>query len=125
MAETVSLSDGEWKLMHVLWSDAPRTMTELVHALSADTGWTKHTVIKMLSRLEDKGAVRHEDGPRAKQYYPAVEQASAVRAETERFLRKVYGGSLGLMMSAMVRENTLTRAELEELSEILKEADDA
>ena len=34
----------------------------LTAALSAETGWEKHTVITMLTRLEAKGAVRHEAG---------------------------------------------------------------
>ena len=66
--QTVNLSDNEWKLMNLLWADAPRTITELVYQLKEDTGWSKHTVISMLSRLEAKGAVRHEEGARAKQF---------------------------------------------------------
>ena len=84
---------------------------ELTAAMKADTGWSKNTVITMLSRLEAKGAVRHEEGPRAKRYYPVVERKDAARVETENFLDKVYGGSLGLMMS-----------DIAELSAILEKA---
>ena len=70
----INLSDSEWKLMHCLWSRCPQTITELTASLRADTGWSKNTVITMLSRLEAKGAVRHEEGPRAKRYYPVVER---------------------------------------------------
>ena len=124
MDERINLSDGEWKLMNLLWDRAPRTVTELVHALAGDTGWSKHTIIKMLSRMEEKGAVRHEEGVRAKQFYPAADRRTAVLGETESFLRKVYGGSLGLMMSAMVDSHSLSRRELEELSDILRQAEE-
>ncbi len=43
MAKSIRLSDGEWNLMNLLWE----------HAL--DTGWGKHTVMTMLSRLERRG----------------------------------------------------------------------
>lgn len=76
----------------------------------------------MLSRLEAKGAVRHEEGARAKKFYPTVKQGDAARAETESFLGKVYGGSLGLMMSAMVEGCALTREDIDELSAILEQA---
>ena len=102
-----NLTDAEWKLMHRLWEQSPQTITQLTAALSAETGWEKHTVITMLTRLEAKGAVRHEAGGRAKQFYPAVAQSDAARTETESFLGKVYGGSLGLMMSAMVEGRAL------------------
>ena len=54
-----NLTDAEWKLMHRLWETAPQTITQLTAALREETGWEKHTVITMLSRLEAKGAVRH------------------------------------------------------------------
>ena len=118
----INLSDSEWKLMNRHWHQAPMTSMELTAALREETGWTKNTVITMLSRLEAKGAVRHEDGVRAKQYFPVLDRENAARAETESFLDKVYGGSLGLMMSAMVESRRLTEADIAELSAILEKA---
>ena len=48
----VNLSSSEWKLMKPLWEQPPRTIMELTAALRTETGWTKNTVITMLSRLE-------------------------------------------------------------------------
>ena len=124
METAIHLSDGEWKLMNLLWDRAPRTVTELVREVRDDTGWTKHTVIKMLSRMEEKGAVRYEEGVRAKQYYPTVDRRAAALEETEGFLQKVYGGSLGLMMSALVEEKAVSRQELAELYAILQSAEE-
>ena len=116
----ISLSDNEWKLMGRLWERSPRTITELTADLREETGWSKNTIITMLPRLEAKGAVRHEEGVRAKAYYPAVDRETAARAETESFLGKVYGGSLGLLVSAMVESRALTEEDLAELSAILE-----
>ncbi len=118
----IELSNSEWKLMRRLWDRAPSTITELTAALREETGWSKNTVITMLSRLEAKGAVRHEEGERAKRYFPAVDRRDAARAETESFLGKVYGGSLGLMMSAMVESRRLSESDIAELSAILDKA---
>ena len=122
MEKRMNLSDNEWKLMNRLWERNPMTIMELTAALREDTGWSKNTVITMLSRLEAKGAVRCRQGPRAKSYTPAIERQAAARAETENFLGKVYGGSLGLMMSAMVEGRGLTEADIAELSAILEKA---
>lgn len=116
----ISLSDNEWKLMGRLWERSPRTIMELTADLREETGWSKNTIITMLSRLEAKGAVRHEEGARAKAYYPAVDRETAARAETESFLGKVYGGSLGLLVSAMVESRALTEEDLAELSAFLE-----
>ena len=66
----IHLSDGEWKLMDRLWEDGPATITQLTRALEGETGWSKHTIITMLSRLEAKGAVTHHAEGRAKEYTP-------------------------------------------------------
>ena len=118
----IDLSNSEWKLMRRLWDRSPSTITELTAALREETGWSKHTVITMLSRLEAKGAVRHEEGGRAKRYFPVLRREDAARDETESFLSKVYGGSLGLMMSAMVESRRLSESDIAELSAILDRA---
>ncbi len=120
----INLSDGEWIIMNELWDNAPGTITQLTAALKQSTGWSKHTIITMLGRMESKGAVRHEEGVRAKQYYPAVERTETVLGETESFLDKVYSGSLGLMVNTMVEKNTLSKEEIDELYSILKRAEE-
>ena len=54
----INLSDGEWIIMNVLWKSAPQTITKLTSALKESTGWSKHTIITMLNRMESKGAVK-------------------------------------------------------------------
>ena len=117
----VNLSDGEWKLMNKLWEKGSLTITQLTAALHSETGWGKHTVITMLSRLETKGAVEH-DGGIPKHYSPKLNQEDAAQSETRSFLDKVYGGRLGLMMSAMVDSRALTQQDIDELTAILESA---
>ena len=117
-------SDGEWTLMKALWKTAPRTITQLTAAMKDSTGWSKHTIISMLSRLEAKGAVAYQDNGRAKEYYPCLRQSDASRTETKRFLEKVYNGSLGVMVNAMVDSHALSQEDIRELSAILEKAKD-
>lgn len=120
----ISLSETEWKLMDELWEEPPKTITQLTRALEEDTGWGKNVIITMLKRLEAKGAVRHEEGERAKQFYPAVSREDTALEETRGFLNRVYSGSLGLMVDAMVNSRSLSDREIEELKEILKKAEE-
>ena len=45
-----ALSDCEWKLMNRLW-ERPMTIMELTNCVQEETGWSKNTVITMLTRL--------------------------------------------------------------------------
>ena len=120
----IGLSETEWKLMDELWEEPPKTITQLTRALEEDTGWGNNVIITMLKRLEAKGAVRHEEGERAKQFYPAVSREDTALEETRGFLNRVYSGSLGLMVDAMVNSRSLSDREIEELKEILKKAEE-
>lgn len=117
----ITLSDGEWKLMNQLWEESPQTITELTATLKPQTGWTKHTIISMLTRLEVKGAVNYTR-EKAKHYAPCIGREDAAGTETAHFLDRVYGGSLGLLLNTMVQSNGLSREELDELSTILQQA---
>lgn len=117
----VSLSDGEWKIMNLLW-EHESTITELKNVLGKETGWDKHIVITMLSRMEKKGAVAHREGGRAKIFYPLVTREEVSMQETKGFLQKVYRGSLGMMVNAMVEDQALSEEEIRELADILEQA---
>lgn len=116
------LSDGEWTLMKTLWEAAPMTITQLTAAMKDSTGWSKHTIISMLSRLESKGAVGYQSNGRAKLYSPILRRGDAVRRETSHFLDKVCDGRLGVMLNAVMDSRPLTQADLDELSAILERA---
>lgn len=118
----ISLSDGEWKLMNLLWDSEPRTIGEMVTALKHDTGWTKATINIMLTRLAEKEAVRIETGGRAKLFYPIVKRDEAVVQEAKDTLGKIRPSGLGLLVSTMTKESKLSDSEIDELLAILKEA---
>ena len=120
--ERISLSEGEWKLMNLLWDSEPRTIGDMVAALKLDTGWTKATVNVMLGRLSEKGAVRIETGGRAKLFYPLIKREEAVMQEARNTLGKIRAGGIGLLVSTMARESKLTEEDIDELYRILKEA---
>jgi len=117
----LTLSDGEWKLMNLLWDESPLTIGGMVDALRIDTAWTKATVNIMLSRLADKGAVRIDATGRRKLFYPLLVRDEAVRQEARNTLSKIKTGGLGLLVSTMARECELSDAEIDELYRVLKE----
>ncbi len=121
--EHIRLSDGEWKLMKTLWARQPQTIAELVAALDPETGWTKATIFMMLKRLIAKGAVTMDDSGKFQEYSAAITYADVEPEETESFLSKVYGGSVGMMVSSLVGRGALSEQEIRELKAILDAAE--
>ncbi len=118
----VQLSNYEWKIMNLIWEEEPRTITQLTKALTDETGWSKHTVITYLKRLEAKGAVRYEEGERAKLFFADISRKEAQLQEIDSFLNKAFSGSLGLMVKTMIKDEKLSKKEIEELEDMLKRA---
>ena len=122
--QEIHLTNSEWYVLDCLWERSPRTVMELVAALGERLGWAKSTTITTLRRMEDKGLVLCQTQGRTKHYAPAVQRDRAVRGETRSFLNKVYQGSVGLMVSALAQDKALSKAEIDELYEILREAEE-
>ncbi len=120
--KSVDLSPGEWRIMEKLWAKSPRTLMELVRELAGDTGWSKSTIVTMVGRLEGKGAVAYDEGGRARQYRPTVTRDQAALSETEGLLKRVYRGSLGLLVNTLADSRGLSREDIDELTAILVRA---
>ena len=82
---------------------------------------SRSTTLTLLRRLTEKGAVRTEVRDGMHVYFPAVSREDAAARQTRDLLGRVYHGSLSLLVSAMTREETLSKAEIDELYAILDE----
>lgn len=119
----ISLSNAEWRIMDFLWDKNPATIADMVHYFAGITNWDRHVIIMMLKRMEAKGAVAWQAIGRAKHYYPVIEREQSCVQETKDFLERVYKGSMGLMLTTMVKQEKFDKEELEELRRILNEGE--
>ena len=119
----IHLTNTEWAVLECLWEHSPMTLMQLVSQLKQSMGWAKSTTTTLVRRMEEKTLIRSESNGRRKDFFPNVDREKAVMQETRSFLQRVYKGSVGLMMSAMTEKQVLSQAEIEELYEILRQAE--
>lgn len=117
-----TVTPSEWPIMELLW-ESPKTLMELVAALTDQMGWSKSTITTMVRRMDDKGLITFHTEGRAKIFRPAVSREEVTAQETDSLLRRAYKGSIGLLVSAMADRNDLTKEDIAELYAILKEAE--
>lgn len=115
----IGLSNAEWKIMDFLWDEHPKTIQDMEKHFEGTTNWDRHVIIMMLKRMEAKNAVSHFVEGRKKHFYPIIDKDNACLKETEDFLNRVYKGNLGLMLTTMVKQEKISKDELEELRKIL------
>lgn len=123
MKQEIRVTNSEWYVMNCLWEESPRTLMQLVPLLNDRVGWSKSTSATMVRRMSEKGLIGYKENGKTKFFFPKVNKEDVVVQETRDFLQRIYDGSIGMMMSALVRQNDLSREDIHELQEILKEAE--
>ena len=112
----IQLTDAEWKIIEVLWDEHPRSMPEITKQLEPSTGWTRHTIITLLKRMESKGTVSVDSSGPVKMYSPKITREQASAEQTRRFLSRVFSGNLSLLINNLVDSG---EADVEEMQAIL------
>jgi BlaI family transcriptional regulator, penicillinase repressor len=113
------ISDAEWRVMKTLWEKSPRTARDVVEALAAETTWKPKTIHTLLARLVKKGALKAEKETREHLFTPLVRADECQRQESHSFLERVFNGEVAPFLACFVRDNKLTKSEIEELKKIL------
>ena len=119
----IKLAASDWNILNYLWEHSPRTVMQISNEMEKTVGWARSTTITTLHRMEAKGLVHCERVGRGTYYVPLVERDRSVLAETHSFLNRVYQGSVGMMMSAMVKQEGLSREQIAQLRAILDDAE--
>ena len=87
-------------------------------------GWTRHTVIALLKRMEDKGTVKVDESGPQKTYTPAVGKHEASTEQTRKFIDNIFKGKASLLVNNLVSSGELTVEDIQEiLNEVKKNAD--
>ena len=111
---TDRLSRREREIMNALFALKNKASAEDIRArLTNPPGYS--AVRAMLVRLEKKGYLRHQEDGLRYLYSATTTHAAARRAALQQYVRTFFEGSLGQMMTALVRNEAWTDEELEAL----------
>lgn len=116
-----SISESEWEIMNVLWDKAPQTANDIILSLQESTDWKPKTIRTLLDRLVQKDVVGVNKDQRVYTFYPLYSQEECQRAETESFIKRIYGGTMKSMLVQFIHEDTLSDDDINELRTILNE----
>lgn len=136
------ITDSEWQIMEQIWAYTEDIDKEYAkgkaEALRMDkkgisqpclmeqlgNKWNKNTVHTFLSRLCDKGYLKVIKEVSPHSYVPLISREDCEKVERQSFLERVYQGSAGRMVAALVRDGGLNKKEAAELRKLLDEIED-
>ena len=114
------ISESEWAVMEALWESAPQTASEVTKTLRPTINWAENTVRTLLTRLVEKGALKtSENASGTRTYLPAVKREACVRAESDSFMQRIFGGAAKPLLVHFAQNSKLTAEEVRELKKIL------
>ena len=103
------LTDGELRLMQVLWRRGPATVVEMQEELEDDL--VDSTIRTLLKILEDKGYVDRRKEGRAFRYFPLVQEQETRVSAVENLVRRFFGTRADLVLN-LLDSGELNDAEL-------------
>lgn len=119
---SVTLTEGEQRMMEVLWRKGRATVAEVLSALSKRPKLAFNTVQTTLRILENKGYVRHEDAGRAFIYYPVIDKASVSKAAVKQLLARFFNDSAGQLAVNLLSDAELSRDDIANVERMISEA---
>ncbi len=122
MKPVPQISEAELEVMKVLWELNNATSTQIVERFDGISDWKPKTIHTLITRLVAKQAVTAKkiDG-KSNLYSPNVSEEDYKRHANKSFLHKLYNGSLNLMLASFIKDQRLSKEEINELKKMLDE----
>lgn len=114
-----TLTDGELRLMRVLWRRERATVSEVVDSLTDEPRPAYNTVLTLLRILEQKGYVSHEKDGRAHVFTPRVDEQDARQTALRHLLGRLFEGSPSLLLLNLLEHEPVDAAEIARLRALI------
>jgi len=115
------ISEAEYQVMKIIWSNAPVSTNNVVEKLEKKSGWSPKTIQTLLARLVKKGVLDYRKDSRVFVYTPLVKKGEYLQKESDSFLRRFYDGALNSMVINFLKQDRLSEDDINELKKILAE----
>lgn len=116
------LTDGELRLMRILWDRGDSSVNEVIETLRDRPKPAYNTVLTMFRILERKRYVRHRRVGRAFVFTALLDQTHARRRALQYLISRFFDGSPSLLALNLLDDEELSQDELERLRQRIGDA---
>lgn len=106
-------------IMQVLWERGRTTAREITEAINLSEPIAHSTVQTLLRGLEEKGSVSHEAQERTFVFFPLVPEHEFKQSATRDLVERVFGGSAGSLVAHLLKNESVSREEIEEIRKLI------
>ncbi|WMN07029.1 BlaI/MecI/CopY family transcriptional regulator [Marivirga arenosa] len=115
-----TLTRAEEEIMHKLWELKKAYVKEVLETLPSPKP-AYNTVSTIIRILEKKGVVGHEKTGKSYLYYPILKKDEYKKQSLKKLISGYFEGSFANMASFFAKEENLSKEELDEVLQHIKE----
>lgn len=113
-------TDGELRLLHVLWARGASTVREVHDAVAPATGAGYTTVLKLLQIMHGKGLVIRDERDRTHRYAASIPPERTQQALVTDLAERAFGGSAAQLALHALEARPASPEELAQLRRLLE-----
>ncbi len=118
-----TLTEGELRIMEVLWRLGRASVAEVAEAMPPPPV-AYNTVLTTLRILEQKGHVAHEEAGRAYIYSPLIAREAAAQSAVKQVVSKFFGDNAGALALRLIENERPSDDELDRLRSLIERYDE-
>lgn len=117
----MKISDAESQIMEALWRGKAMSPDEIVAQVGPANGWAAGTVRTLIHRLLRKKAIAGKKEKSGYVYRPLISRADYLKAESQGFLDRLFGGQVAPMVAHLAEHRQLTPRDIKKLKALIRE----
>jgi len=115
------LANAELAVMQLLWDESRLTARHIREQLYPGTTKAQHgTVQRLLLRLEEKGFVERDRSLPVHLFSALISREAYASSQLEAIANRLTGGSLAPLITHLIEQKKISRAEIKRLRKILE-----
>ena len=118
-----ALSEAQLEIMGVVWDREEVSVSEIWEVLSARRPLARNTVQTMVTRLEEKGWIRHRTLGKTFLYSAVVGREETLGSMVDQLVETAFDGSAEGLVLALLEGRGLSQQEAKRIRAMIDEAD--
>lgn len=119
-APAVRITEAEWEIMRVIWTNQPATSRFITEVLSEQMNWKSATVKTLIGRLVEKGFVSTKKQGKKYLYSAIISEEESINALATDIFEHICATKVGTTLAHQIEQATLSRDDIQFIENILQ-----
>jgi predicted transcriptional regulator len=115
-----AMSPTETEILRLVWELNEATVQQIRDQLPPDRKLAYNTVQTLLSRLEQKGYLKHHIKGRAHVYAPSIKRKGVIKTTVSDFLSRLFGGDPKPLVQFLAEDGKINEEDINRLRELIR-----